>query len=366
MKVRSSRELVFEHVNSILIRGTNWIGDVIMTLPAIAAVRETFPHAKVTVLAKPWVADVYGICKDVDEIFIFQSPGVHHGIVGKYRLARELQKKEFDAAILLQNAIEAAIIAWLARIPIRVGYNSDGRGFLLTHSVVRTDEIRKVHQINYYLEMLKSVGFRSSQRDINLALDNDYRAVADDILKKHHIGQNSVTIGIAPGATYGPAKMWFPERFAAVADRLVDDFSAHILLFGSDNDRDRAERVQQSSNNMFLNLAGNTSLKEALALISRCDLFISNDSGLMHVAGALGIPLVAIFGSTNPVTTSPIGKKSIILRKDVSCSPCLKKMCPTDFRCMDLITIEDVYDRVKRLLEEAQRKQSTISFQPSD
>jgi heptosyltransferase-2 len=356
MKVRSSRELVLENVNTILIRGTNWIGDVIMTLPAIAAVRETFPQAKVTVLAKPWVAEVYRICKDIDDILIFQSPGIHHGIAGKYRLARELQKKEFDAAILLQNAVEAAIIAWLARIPIRVGYNSDARGFLLTHSVVRTDEIRKVHQINYYLEMLKSVGFCSLRRDINLTLDNDYRTIADDILKKHHIGQNSITIGIAPGATYGPAKMWFPERFAAVADRLINDFSAHILLFGSDSDRGRAEMVQQSSNNMFLNLAGDTSLKEAIALISRCDLFISNDSGLMHVAGALGIPLVAIFGSTNPITTSPIGKKSIILCKNVSCSPCLKKTCPTDFKCMDLITTDDVYDRAKRLLEEAQKK----------
>jgi heptosyltransferase-2 len=366
MKVRSSREIVFKHINTILIRGTNWIGDVIMTLPAIAAVRETFPHAKVTVLAKPWVAEVYRICPDVDEVFIFQSPGVHHGIAGKYRLARELQKKEFDAAILLQNAIEAAIITWLARIPIRVGYNSDGRGFLLTHSVVRTDEIRKVHQIDYYREMLKSVGFRSSQRDIALDLDNDYRAVADNILKEHYIEEDSVTIGIAPGATYGPAKMWFPERFASVADRLVSDFSAHILLFGSGHDRDRAEMVQQHSNNMFVNLAGDTSLKEAIALISRCDLFISNDSGLMHIAGAFGIPLVAIFGSTNPVTTSPVGRKSIVLYKDVPCSPCLKKTCPTDFRCMDLITADYVYDTARRLLEETRRKQSVTSFQLSD
>jgi len=366
MKVRSSRKLVFEDINTILIRGTNWIGDVIMTLPAIAAVRETFPHAKVTVLAKPWVAEVYRICKNIDEVLIFQSPGIHHGIVGKYRLARELQKKEFDAAILLQNAIEAAIITWLARIPIRVGYNSDGRGFLLTHSVVRTNEIRKVHQINYYLEMLKSAGFRSSERNLTLVLDNDYRAIADNILKKHHIGKNAITIGIAPGATYGPAKMWFPERFTAVADRLVNDFSARILLFGSNSDRKRAETVQQSSNNMFLNLAGNTSLKEAIALISRCDLFISNDSGLMHVAGALGIPLVAIFGSTNPVTTSPVGKKSIVLYKNVPCSPCLKKTCPTDFRCMDLITADEVYDKAKKLLEEAKGKESAISVQLSD
>ena len=352
LKVRESKKLVPERVENILIRGTNWIGDVIMTLPAIAAVRETFPHAKITVLAKPWVAETYRICPEVDEVIIYESPGVHHGIAGKYKLARELKSKGFDLAVLLQNAIEAAIIAWLAGIPIRAGYNSDGRGILLTHSVKRTNEIRKVHQVYYYLEMLKSLGFQSAGSDIKLKLSDDYLSAAGDILEQYHVKKDDILVGIAPGATYGPAKMWFPERFAAVADKLINDFSARVMLFGSGGDSERTTLVQQHSKNDLINIAGKTSLKEAIALIARCDLFISNDSGLMHLAGALGIPLVAIFGSTNPVTTSPVGEKSIVIHKDVSCSPCLKKICPTDFRCMDLIGIDDVYDAAKKLLSE--------------
>jgi len=350
LKVRESNKLVPERVGNILIRGTNWIGDVIMTLPAIASVRKTFPHAKISVLAKPWVAETYRICPEVDEVIIYQDPGVHHGIAGKYRLARELKSKGFDLAILLQNAIEAAIIAWLAGIPIRAGYNSDGRGILLTHSVQRTRAIRRVHQVYYYLEMLKSLGFQSAGSDIKLKLNDDYLTIAEDILDRYHVKKDDILVGIAPGATYGPAKMWFPERFAAVADKLVNDFSTRVMLFGSGGDSERTTLVQQHSKNDLINIAGKTSLKEAIALIARCDLFISNDSGLMHLAGALGIPLVAIFGSTNPTTTSPVGEKSVVIHKDVSCSPCLKKECPSDFRCMDLIGIDDVYDAARVLL----------------
>ncbi|MEA2013686.1 MAG: lipopolysaccharide heptosyltransferase II [Thermodesulfobacteriota bacterium] len=352
LKVRESKKLVPEKIGKILIRGTNWIGDVIMTLPAVATIRKTFPHARISVLAKYWVAETYRICPEVDEVIIYQDGGVHHGIAGKYRLASELRKMGFDLAILLQNAIEAAIIARLAGIPIRAGYNSDGRGILLTHSVERTNEIRKVHQIYYYLEMLKSLGFQSAGNDIKLKLNNDYLKIAEDILDKYDVRKDDILIGMAPGATYGPAKMWFPERFAAVADKLVSDFSARVMLFGSSGDSERTILAQQHSKNDLIGMAGKTSLKEAIALIARCDIFISNDSGLMHLAGALGVPLVAIFGSTNPVTTSPAGEKSVVIHKDVSCSPCLKKECPTDFRCMDLIGIDDVYNAARELLLE--------------
>ncbi|MEA1970611.1 MAG: lipopolysaccharide heptosyltransferase II, partial [Thermodesulfobacteriota bacterium] len=338
-------------VTNILVRGTNWIGDVIMSLPAVASVRRTFPHARIVVLAKPWVAQLYRACPDVDDVIVFQSPGIHDGIGGKIRLAAQLRGKNFDLAVLLQNAIEAAIIAWLARIPLRAGYNSDCRGLFLTHSVKRTRAIRKIHQIGYYLEMVEALGFGTSGRDINIVPGNDYSQAAKKILTEHNIKGKDTLIGIAPGASYGPAKMWFPERFAAVADRLADEFSARIILFGSAGDRERTGLVQQHSENPMINLAGETTLKEVIGLISKCNLFISNDSGLMHLAGALGVPLVAIFGSTSPTTTSPAGERSVIIHKDVSCSPCLKKECPTDFRCMDLIKTDDVYNAVKKLLK---------------
>lgn len=352
MKIRASKKIPVSEVEHILIRGTNWIGDVVMCLPAIAAVRKTFPHSKISVLVKPWVAELLYICPDIDEVILFQSPGTHDGIAGKLRLARELKGKSFDMAILLQNAIEAAIIARLAGIPIRAGYNSDGRGFLLTHSVERTEEIRSVHQIDYYLEMLKTLGFQSAGRSVNLTLTNEYSTVSQEILSRYGIGEREPIVGIGPGATYGPAKMWFPERFALVVDRLIEDFSVPVILLGSSDDRHSADQVQQSSKNRLINLAGETNLKEAISLIARCDLFISNDSGLMHVAGALGIPTIAIFGSTNPQTTSPVGEKSIVISNDVACSPCLKKICPTDFRCMDLIGVDEVYDVARGILKE--------------
>lgn len=351
LKIRKSKEFVPERVTNILVRGTNWIGDVIMSLPAVASVRRTFPHARIVVLAKPWVAQLYRACPDVDDVIVFQSPGIHDGIGGKIRLAAQLRGKNFDLAVLLQNAIEAAIIAWLARIPLRAGYNSDCRGLFLTHSVKRTRAIRKIHQIGYYLEMVEALGFGTSGRDINIVPGNDYSQAAKKILTEHNIKGKDTLIGIAPGASYGPAKMWFPERFAAVADRLADEFSARIILFGSAGDRERTGLVQQHSENSMINLAGETTLKEVIGLISKCNLFISNDSGLMHLAGALGVPLVAIFGSTSPTTTSPAGERSVIIHKDVSCSPCLKKECPTDFRCMDLIKTDDVYNAVKKLLK---------------
>jgi len=351
LKVRSSRGIVPEEIKTILIRGTNWIGDVIMSLPAVSSVRLTFPGARITVLAKPWVADIYRACPDIDDVIVFQSPGVHDGIGGKIRLAGELREEKFDLALLLQNAIEAALIAWRARIPLRAGYNSDCRGPLLTHSVQRTREIRRVHQIGYYLEMVRSLGFATAGKNIHILPDADARAAAETILAEQGIQKGDTLIGIAPGASYGPAKMWFPERYAAVADKLADEFSAKVILFGSSGDRERTDLVQRHSSHSLIDLAGKTALREAIALIHRCDLFISNDSGLMHLAGALDVPLVAIFGSTNPVATSPAGDRSRVIHKDVPCSPCLKKECPTDFRCMDLIQVDDVYNASRMLLK---------------
>ena len=351
LKLRKSGDIVPERIERILIRGTNWIGDVIMSLPAVSAVRSTFPHARISVLAKPWVADLYRSCPDVDDVIVFQSPGRHDGVGGKVRLARELRGEEFDLALLLQNAIEAALIAWHARIPLRVGYDSDCRGVFLTHAVHRTRAIRGVHQIDYYLAMVRTLGCTVAGRDIRLVPDADARTAADRTLAGHGVQGRDTLIGIAPGASYGPAKMWFPDRFAAVADRLADRFSARIVLFGSAGDRKRTDSVQRHAKRDLINLAGETGLNEAMALISRCGLFISNDSGLMHLAGALDVPLIAVFGSTNPVTTSPPGEQSRVLYKGVSCSPCLKKVCPTDFRCMDLIREDDVYDAARRLLE---------------
>jgi len=350
MKVRISTRNSLERAKNILIRGTNWIGDAVMTIPAVTAIRNSFPESTISVLARPWVAEVYRLCPAVNEIILFHDPGFHSGIQGKIRLAGELRTKRFDAAILLQNAIEAAIITCLAGIPIRAGYNSDARGFILTHSVQRTKAIQEVHQIDYYMEMVKSLGCSLAEKSVRLQPDSATASISGDIFRQQGIKEDRLLVGMAPGATYGPAKKWFPERFAAVADRLIDEFSVQVVLLGSGEDRKSAEQVEQQSRHPLFNLSGHTNLKEAIAVMARCNLFISNDSGLMHVAGALDVPLVAIFGSTNPTTTSPVGNKSIVVRKNVPCSPCLKEVCPTDFRCMDMVSIDDVYEKARDLL----------------
>ena len=349
LKVRGGKRLPEAGIERLLIRGTNWIGDVVMTLPAIAAIRTTWPGAKLFVLAKPWVAEVYRRSSDVDEVILFEEPGRHAGIGGKWRLAAELRRYRFDCAILLQNAIEAAIIARLAGIPCRAGYNTDGRGFLLTHSVGRIAAIRGVHQIDYYLEMVRALGCLPAGRSVCLRRDDD--GVSEAFFNERGIRVGHPLIGIAPGAAFGPAKKWFPERFAAVADRLIDDTGAQAILFGSEGDRESTGEVRKNARHPLLDMAGKTNLREAVALISRCDLFIANDTGLMHIAGALGIPMVAIFGSTNPKTTSPLGEASIVIHHDVPCSPCLKPICPTDFRCMELIGVDEVYHAARGLMK---------------
>jgi heptosyltransferase II len=348
--LQNKKKLPQAGLHKILIRGTNWIGDAVMTLPAVASVRAAYPKAHLAVLAKPPVADIYKMFSAADEIIPYEKK--FDTPLGVFRLAHTLRLKKFDAAILLQNAIEAAIIALAAGIGVRAGYNSDGRGFLLTHAVRRTAGIFKVHQIDYYLEMVKALGCADVDRTLHLETFIS-PATAGEIRQRYLPGNSETLIGIAPGATYGPAKRWLPDRFAATGDQLGKDLNMGVVLFGGKADWETAEQVRKQAHMNMINLAGLTSLTEAVYLISQCRLFLSNDSGLMHVAGALNIPTVAIFGSTNPVTTSPPGEKTALVRKDVPCSPCLKETCPSDFRCMTMITVEDVVGAAKTLLNKS-------------
>jgi heptosyltransferase II len=343
----TAKKLPQTGLHKILIRGTNWIGDAVMTLPACASVRAAYPKAHLAILAKPPVSEIYRMFSDADEIIPYES---HFDTpAGVFQLAWRLRLKNFDAAILLQNAIEAAIIAFASGIPVRAGFNTDGRGLLLTHPVRRTDEILRVHQIDYYLKMVKTLGCADVDRAMHLETHISPVA-AKDVREQYLPGYGGGIIGIAPGAAYGPAKRWLGERFAAAGDQLARDLDSRVVLFGGKDDRDTAENVRNRAQTDMLNLAGVTTLVETIHLISQCRLILSNDSGLMHVAAALNVPTVAVFGSTNPETTSPAGERTILVRKDTVCSPCLKKVCPTDFRCMTDITVDDVVSAAKKLL----------------
>jgi heptosyltransferase II len=321
--------------SNILIRATNWVGDAVMSLPALRAIRERFPSARISVLAKPWVADLYGRESYIDEIILYsgQSP---------WRTGRDLRSHRFDCAILLQNAFEAAWIAWLARIPTRIGYKRDGRQLLLTRAVdvPKSGEIPR-HERFYYLELLRRAGLIDS-------------LPASDVIQLQRTGSpnGKRVIGVSPGAAYGTAKRWLPERFAEAAGTLAASRGAAIALFGSKSERELCEQVARSlAGHQVTNYAGQTTLAQFIDLASACELFITNDSGAMHIASALGIPTVAIFGATDDTTTGPTGEHARVVRQLVDCSPCLLRECPIDHRCMTGVGADRVVKEGLELLE---------------
>ena len=338
-------------IERLLIRSTNWIGDAVMTTPAVRAARHHFPAARISLLAKPWVVPVFAHSPQVDEIIVYDARGRHRGAMGPIRLARDLRRGRFDAAILLQNAIEAALIAFLAGIPVRAGFDTDGRRLLLTHAVHRTRAIKAIHQTGYYLKMLEGIGINARGQFLELHLGIEDRQRAQAILARHGVTSARRVVGLNPSATFGPAKQWFPERYAALGDRLGRDLDAAIMIFGGPSDRDLGRRITGLMQTPAVDLSGRTQLGEAMALIARCNVFVTNDSGLMHVAAALNTPLVAIFGSTNPVTTAPYSPTSRVVQASIPCSPCMQPVCPLGhMNCMRYISVDTVAEAVEDLL----------------
>lgn len=338
-------------INRLLVRSTNWIGDAVMTTPAVRAIRRNFPNARITILAKPWVAPVFEYSPHVDDIFIYDVKCRHKGTRGKLRLARDLGKHRFDAAVLLQNAIEAALLAFFAKIPVRLGFDTDARRLLLTHPVRCGREIKTVHQTRYYLEILRGAGLGAGDTRLELHPGKENRIRARKIIEDLNVPPTDTLVGINPGATYGTAKRWFPERFAELSRKLIADRGAWIAVFGGPGEQELGREIMTMIGDRCVNCCGKTTLGEAIALIERCNLFVTNDSGLMHVAAALNVPQVAIFGSTDHTTTSPASPTSRIVRFPVDCAPCLKTDCPTDHRCMEGITVDRVFDAVDRISE---------------
>jgi heptosyltransferase-2 len=340
-----------EHIQRLLIRSTNWIGDAVMTTPAVLAIRKRFPNTHISLLAKPWVVPVFENSEYIDRLLIYDDKGRHKGIFGKFRLARDLKKYHFEAAILLQNAFEAALITFLAGIPLRTGYNTDVRQLLLTHAVSCTDEIKKKHQTDYYLNIIRGLGMKEDNRELYLRLNQKDRFRAEKILLEQHLSLDDKIVGINPGATYGPAKQWPLDRYARLADQIQAFTGDQVIIFGGPNDKKLGKKISRRMRYRPVDLSGKTSLGEAMALIERCDLFITNDSGLMHVAAALDVPLIAVFGSTNSITTGPLSQNSRIVQVPLECSPCLRPECPKGhLDCMDQISVEMVFKVVKEML----------------
>jgi len=338
-------------IKRLLIRGTNWIGDAVMTTPAVRAIRKNFPEAHITLLAKPWVAPVFAHSPHVDAIIVYATDGRHARIRGPIRLAKDLRKHRFDAAILLQNAIEAALIAFMAGIPVRIGFDTDARRLLLTHPVRCTKAIKSIHQTGYYLKILEGAGLATGSQSLELSLAPAEREQAGQLLAARGVAPAKPLIGLNPSATFGPAKQWFPERYAQLGDRLHRELGATILIFGGPADRELGRTICGLMESPAIDFSGRASLGTAMALIGRCRAFVTNDSGLMHVAAALDIPQVAIFGSTNHTTTSPFSATSRIVRVPIACSPCMQPVCPLGhMNCMRQVSVDMVATAVKDLL----------------
>lgn len=326
-----------------------------MCIPALEAVRARWPQAHISILARPWVADIYRGQGLADQIIPFDHRARHRGFFGVQRLARELCAAQFDCALLLQNAFEAAWIAARARIPERIGYALDRRAWLLTSAipVPRPGEIPP-HEVFYYLEVVRRAGWLSPQEpspgaqpelpQIRLRVQPAAAEIAEAFLRNARVRHRAMRIALAPGAAYGSAKCWPVERYAALADRLVAAFDADVILFGSAGERAVAERIAGHMKHRAVNLAGETPIGDLPALFSRCHIFVGNDSGAMHVAAAVALPVVAIFGPTDPFGTRPATTQLALVQEDVSCSPCFLRHCPVDHRCMTRVSVDQVYE----------------------
>ncbi len=318
-----------------------------MSIPALQALRARYPAAHIGILAAPWVTGLYSRETFHDELIPYEAPRGWRGLDQKWNLARQLRRRRYDCAILLQNAFEAAALVRTAGIPERIGFSRDGRGFLLTRAVPvpRPGEIPR-HQRFYYLELLRRAGLISSYSESDSIRLSGALAAAEGGRKRfRRAGLSRAVIGVSPGAAYGGAKRWLTGRFAEAAVQLARDCDADLALFGSAQEFAICQSVYEqieAAGQHAINFAGTTSLSEFIELAAACDIFLTNDSGPMHIASALGVRTVAIFGATDDQATGPTGKASRVVREAVECSPCLLRECPIDHRCMTGVNADRV------------------------
>lgn len=353
MKVRSRYSILPEGIRKILVRSTNWVGDTVMMMPSLGALKKAFSHAQTTVLANPMVVALLENHPAVDRTMtIDKGKGFLSSFKECMGVISWLRGERFDLAVLFQNAFEAAFLAYMGGVRYIVGYDTDGRGLLLTHKVIRDRDILSVHQVEYFLGLVEAMGWPAEEREPVLYIDDEDMKSTSLMLSSFGIEDNCLVVGLNPGALYGPAKRWPEDRFAVIGDWAVERWGARVLLLGSLSEKEVGSRVAHYMKTNPTDLCGRTTLGQAMALIRRCNFFLTNDSGLMHVAAAFDIPMVAIFGPTNPVATGPVSRNARIVRGSVNCSPCLKEACPYDHTCMLSIDPEEVWKEMEGLRAE--------------
>lgn len=330
----------------IIVRGTNWIGDAVMTIPAIRKLRGLFPNAEITLHTREWANG------------IFRSTGFFNEIIttdGLFAQAREIRRGRFDLGIVFPNSFASALVMQLGGVKRRFGYASDRRGFLLTDPIAIPEWKNTRHEVHYYLNLIDAVekgyfGTVTATTDVEprIEVSNETVAEARTLLP----AGGTRTIVIAPGSTNSRAKRWLPENFARLNDRMQSELGAKVILLGSKGDAEVSREVVELSSAKPFDLTGETNIETAAAVLSEADMLISNDMGLAHLAPAVGTKTIVIFGPTNPVTTRPFSENAFIVSANVECAPCMLRDCPIDHRCMTRVTADSVFERAKELLND--------------
>ncbi len=335
---------------NILVRGTNWIGDAVMTIPAVRKLRLLFPDAKLTLQTREWSKGILDRAGLFDEIITPDS---------FLEQVRELRKRRFDLAIVFPNSFSSALVVRLAGIKRSFGYASERRSFLLTDPIEMPDWKDTRHEVFYYLELVAAVeqsflGRVTTTDDLEprLVVSDSQRDRARSTLSGIGVDPDRKTVALAPGSTNSRAKRWIPERFAELNDRLQTELNCNVVLLGSRDDKPISTQVAAFSHSKPIDLTGETDIADAAAILGEIDLVISNDMGLAHLAPAVETKAIVIFGPTNQVTTRPFSVNASIISANVECSPCMLRDCPIDHRCMTRISVDEVFARAKEKLSE--------------
>ncbi len=348
-------------IERILVRGTNWIGDAVMTTPALERLRSSFPQSQIILLATPRTTGLFEDSKFFDEIIEYHRREA--GFQAFFAAVSEIRARRFDLALLFQNAFEAALLAWMGGVRLRIGFAGQGRGLLLTHQLYRGQQHRNRHQVHDYLDLVEEcerVCFGQESRPVrekplpSLTASTAQRGAAQTLLQNFGIYPVShPLIALNAGATNSQAKCWPEDQYAALADRLIGELNGQIVLIGALSERGIAENIiRQMKSRGAVNLAGRTTMTELIGLLDACDLLVSNDTGPAHIAAALGHPALTVFGPTNEFETAPAGPRAEIIRAEgIECARCMLRNCPIDHRCMTRITADEVFERSRALLK---------------
>jgi heptosyltransferase-2 len=355
------RTLRPEKIERVVVRGANWVGDAVMTVPALRELRRLLPRARVTLATRRWAEGIFEGADFIDDFLLTGETSNKPRAV--FAEAREWRACRFDLAILFPNAFAPALVAALARVPVRLGYATQGRSALLTHRLPVPEWRGRRHEVFYYLNVVAELErllqgtstVAGREPDTRLPDTQARTREASELLRELGVDAARPLVAVCPGSTNSRAKRWPAERFAAVADMLAERSGAQVLLVGAAEEADISEQVAGFMRARPFMLTGRTDLAQTAGLLRAADLLVTNDTGPAHVAAGVGCPVVVIFGPTNPLTTRPYSATAEVVRRPPDCAPCMLRDCPIDHRCMTAVTPEEVFERAALALEARRR-----------